>query len=96
MSLVLLLHYLMLNMFWMLIHPSSRGCDLFVELFHGLYVYMYVRTYVCMYVCVCVCVCVCTHAHACMQACALRDSHKHCFTVDYLLGHSGEDHVGFL
>ena len=32
-----LLHYLMLNMFRMLIHPSSGACDLFVELFHGLY-----------------------------------------------------------
>ena len=29
--------YLMLNMFRMLIHPSSGACDLFVELFHGLY-----------------------------------------------------------
>ena len=37
MSLVLLFHYLMLNMFRMLIHPSSGACDLFVELFHGLY-----------------------------------------------------------
>jgi len=37
MSLVLLLHYLMLNMFRMLIHPSSGASDLFVELFHGLY-----------------------------------------------------------
>ena len=27
----------MLNMFRMLIHPSSGTCDLFVELFHGLY-----------------------------------------------------------
>jgi len=27
----------MLNMFWMLIHPSSGACDLFVELFRGLY-----------------------------------------------------------
>jgi len=27
----------MLNMFRMLIHPSSRASDLFVELFHGLY-----------------------------------------------------------
>jgi len=26
----------MLNMFRMLIHPSSGDCDLFVELFHGL------------------------------------------------------------
>jgi len=37
MSLVLLFHYLMFNMFRMLIHPSSEACDLFVELFHGLY-----------------------------------------------------------
>jgi len=37
MSLALLFHYLMLNMFWMLVHPSSGACDLFVELFHGLY-----------------------------------------------------------
>jgi len=37
MSLALLFHYLMLNMFWMLIHPSSGACDLFDELFHGLY-----------------------------------------------------------
>jgi len=37
MSLALLFHYLMLNMFQMLIHPSSGACGLFVELFHGLY-----------------------------------------------------------
>jgi len=37
MSLALLFHYLMLNMFRMLIYPSSGACDLFVELFHGLY-----------------------------------------------------------
>jgi len=37
MSLALLFHYLMLNMFRMLIHPSSAACNLFVELFHGLY-----------------------------------------------------------
>ena len=37
MSLALLFHYFMLNMFRMLIHPSSGACDLFVELFHGLY-----------------------------------------------------------
>ena len=37
MSLALLIRYLMLNMFRMLIHPSSAACDLFVELFHGLY-----------------------------------------------------------
>ena len=29
--------YLMLNMFRMLMRPSSGACDLFVELFHGLY-----------------------------------------------------------
>jgi len=32
-----LFHYLLLNMFRMLVHPSSGACDLFVELFHGLY-----------------------------------------------------------
>jgi len=32
-----LFHYLILNMFRMLIHPSSGACDLFVELYHGLY-----------------------------------------------------------
>jgi len=37
MSLVLLFHYLLLNMFRVLIHPSSGACDLFVELLHGLY-----------------------------------------------------------
>jgi len=37
MSLALLFHYLTLNMFRMLIHPSSRACDLLVELFRGLY-----------------------------------------------------------
>ena len=37
MLLAFLFHYLMLNMFRMLIHPSSGACDLFVELFHGLY-----------------------------------------------------------
>ena len=36
MSLVFLCPYLMLNMFRMLVHPSSEACDLF-ELFHGLY-----------------------------------------------------------
>jgi len=36
MSLAFLFHYLMLNMFRMLIHPSSGPCDLFVELFHEL------------------------------------------------------------
>jgi len=37
MSHALLFHYLMLNMFRMLIQPSSGACDLFIELFHGLY-----------------------------------------------------------
>jgi len=37
MTLALLFHYLMLNMFRMLIHPSSGACDLYVALFHGLY-----------------------------------------------------------
>ena len=37
MSLAFLFPYLMLNMFRMLIHPSSGACDLFVELFHGLH-----------------------------------------------------------
>jgi hypothetical protein len=37
MSLAFLFHYFMLNMFRMLIHPSSGACELFVELFHGLY-----------------------------------------------------------
>jgi len=37
MSLALLFHYLTLNMFRILIHPSSGACDLFVELFHALY-----------------------------------------------------------
>jgi len=37
MSLSCLFPYLMLNIFRMLIHPSSGACDLFVELFHGLY-----------------------------------------------------------
>ena len=37
MSRAFLFHYLMVNMFRMLIHPSSGACDLFVELFHGLY-----------------------------------------------------------
>ena len=33
----LVFRYFMLNMFRMLIHPSSGASDLFVELFHGLY-----------------------------------------------------------
>jgi len=37
MSLAFLFHYLMLNMFRMLIHPSSGACELFVELFQGMY-----------------------------------------------------------
>ena len=37
MSLAFLFQYLMLNIFRMLIHPSSGANDLFVELFHGMY-----------------------------------------------------------
>jgi len=37
MSLALLFHYLLLNMFRMLIHPSSGTCDLLDELLHRLY-----------------------------------------------------------
>jgi len=37
MSLALLFLYLMLNMFRMLIYPSSGACDLCAVLFHGLY-----------------------------------------------------------
>ena len=37
MSLALLFHYLMLDMFRMFIHPTSGACDLFVELLHRLY-----------------------------------------------------------
>ena len=37
MSLAFLFHYLMLNMFRMLVHPASGACDVFLELFHGLY-----------------------------------------------------------
>jgi len=37
MSLALLFHYLVLNMFQMLIHPSSGACEILVEFFHGLY-----------------------------------------------------------
>jgi hypothetical protein len=37
MSLAFLFHYLMLNMFRVLIYPSSGACDSYVELFHGLF-----------------------------------------------------------
>ena len=37
MSLILLFHYLLLNMFRMLVHPSSGACDLLWILFHVLY-----------------------------------------------------------
>jgi len=37
MPLALLFHYLLLNMFRMLVHPSSEACDLFDELLHGMY-----------------------------------------------------------
>jgi len=64
MSLALLFHYLMLNMFRMLILPSSGACDLFVELNNeiikqvtssrSLFIHIYI------YMCVCVCVlCIC-------------------------------------
>jgi len=36
MSLASLFHYLIFNMFRMLVHPSSGACDLFVVLFHGM------------------------------------------------------------
>jgi hypothetical protein len=36
MSLALLFHYLLLNVFRMLLRLSSGASDLFVELFHGL------------------------------------------------------------
>jgi len=37
MSIAFLFHYFMLDIFRILIHPSSVACDLFVDLFHGLY-----------------------------------------------------------
>ena len=37
MSFALLFYYLLLNMFRMLVHPSSGACDVFVDLFHVLY-----------------------------------------------------------
>ena len=37
MSLALLFQHLLLNMFRMLVHPSSGACDLFVDLFHVFY-----------------------------------------------------------
>jgi len=37
MSLALVFHYLLLNMFRKLVHPPLGACDLFVDLFHGLY-----------------------------------------------------------
>jgi len=45
MSLALLFHYLMFNIFRMLIYPSSGACDLFVELFHGLYCSVRIEVY---------------------------------------------------
>jgi len=47
MSLALLFLYLMLNVFRMLIHPSSGACNLFVELFHqvGLSLFNYEENY---------------------------------------------------
>ena len=46
MLLPFLFPYLMLNMFRMLIHPSSGACDLFVELFHGLYCSVRIEVFV--------------------------------------------------
>jgi hypothetical protein len=46
MSLVLLFHDLMLNMFRMLVHSSSGACDLFVELFHVLYCSVRIEVFV--------------------------------------------------
>jgi len=45
MSLTLLFLYLMLNMFRMLMHPSSGDCDLCAELFHGLHRSVKIRIY---------------------------------------------------
>ena len=45
MSLALLFLYLMLNMFRMLIHPSSGACDLCAELFHGLYCFVRIEVF---------------------------------------------------
>jgi hypothetical protein len=49
MSLALLFHYLMLNMFRVLILPSSVACDLFVELFHVLYCSVRIEVFVLAY-----------------------------------------------
>jgi len=49
MSLASLFHYLMLDMFRMLVHPSSGACDLFVELFHGLYCSVTIEVFVLAY-----------------------------------------------
>jgi len=43
MSLALLFHYLLLNMFRMLIHPSSGACDLLMSYFMGLLFWFDVR-----------------------------------------------------
>ena len=45
MSLVLLFHYLLLNMFRMLIHPSSGACDLFYIIFILTLIYTYFILY---------------------------------------------------
>jgi len=50
MSLALLFHYVMLNMFRMSIHPSSGACDVFVELFHGLYCSVRIEVFALAYV----------------------------------------------
>jgi len=71
MSLALLFHYLMLNMFRMLIHPSSGACDLYVELFHGLYCCVRIEAFALAYLfsseCLVVKIVVLTEASACIR-----------------------------
>jgi len=55
MSLAFLFNYFMLNMFRLLIHPSSGACDLFLELFHGLYFSVKVEVFALAYLFGCEC-----------------------------------------
>ena len=71
MLLALLFHYLLLNMFRMLVHPSSGACDLFVELFHVL----------CCSGSMCVGITVWFGWGGVVSGCRL----KHCFGLYYLL-----------
>ena len=73
MSLAFLSHYLLLNMFRMLIYPSSGACDLFVELFHGMYCS----------VSMCVGVTVWFGWGGVVSGCRL----KHCIWIPHHLGH---------